>query len=298
VKQSLHNQASADISRLQRIWENGGFSITVHPPLPLTADAKDFVEHLAAQSSFFDAVLVAEAPGGEVTLGSLAVAVLLKRRGIEAIVQVSGRDRNRLALQSDLLGMGALGIANLLVDMRPVTRASLLQNADARLVTDLDGAALLDTAIRMRDEASFTSGARIKTPPVLYAGALISLTGHVDLKSLSGAQFLVTEPVHDARAFAAALAAFQSEQLAFLQARPLLVSLPLLIGTDGAQAKGVEQLISAIEALRTLDSIRGFNIVLARLEDLSLLGQVVREVQEGGRPPDGGRGVSRKSPSI
>jgi hypothetical protein len=289
---------------MQRTWKDGGFTITVQPPLPLTTDASSFVEQLAAQSAFFDAVLVAEAPGGAVTLSGLAVAVLLKRRGIEPIVQVSGRDRNRLALQSDLLGMGALGIANVLVDMRPITRASLLQNADARLVTDLDGAALLATVVRMHDEASFISGARIKTPPALYAGALFSPAGRVDLKTLSGAQFLVTEAVHDVRAFSATLAAFQSEQPDFLQARPLLVSLPLLTDTDGTQAKGIEQLISAIEALHTLDSIRGFNIVLARLEDLSLLGQVVWEVQEGSRPPGGGPclgdrswGVPRKSPS-
>jgi 5,10-methylenetetrahydrofolate reductase len=284
VKHSLHNQASADISRLQGIWERGGFAMTVQPSLPLTADAGGFVEQLAAQSASFDAVLVAEMPGGAVTLSPLAMAVLLKRRGIEAIVQVSGRDRNRLALQSDLLGMGALGIANLLVDMRPVTRASLLQNADARLVTDLDGAALLAMALRMRDEASFTSGARIKTPPALYTGALLSLAGRVDLKALSGAQFIVTEPVHDVRAFAATLAAFQSEQPAFLQARPLLVSLPLLTAAGGAQPAAIEQLASSIEALRTLDSIRGFNIVVESVEALPLLGQSVGGFIRGTRP--------------
>lgn len=258
--------------------------MTVQPSLPLTADAGGFVEQLAAQSASFDAVLVAEMPGGAVTLSPLAMAVLLKRRGIEAIVQVSGRDRNRLALQSDLLGMGALGIANLLVDMRPVTRASLLQNADARLVTDLDGAALLAMALRMRDEASFTSGARIKTPPALYTGALLSLAGRVDLKALSGAQFIVTELVHDVRAFAATLAAFQSEQPAFLQARPLLVSLPLLTAAGGAQPAAIEQLASSIEALHTLDSIRGFNIVVESVEALPLLGQSVGGFIRGTRP--------------
>jgi 5,10-methylenetetrahydrofolate reductase len=281
VKQSLHNQASAHISKLQQIWEDGGFAITVQPPLPLTANAEDFVAQVAAQAVHFDSVLVAEAPGGAVTLSALAAAVLLKRRGIEPIVQVSGRDRNRLALQSDLLGLGALGIANLLVDMRPIMRASLLQNVDARLVTDLDGAALLATAVRMRDEASFISGARIKTPPALYAGALFSFAEHTDLKALSGAQFLVTEPVHDVRAFAAMLAIFQSEQPAFLQARPLLVSLPLLTDTGDGLA-GIEQLASSIEALRALDIIRGFNIVMADVNALPLPGQILKGLPGGG----------------
>jgi hypothetical protein len=283
VKQSLHNQASTQISRLQRIWGNGGFTITVQPPLPLTADAGDFVAQLAAHATMFDAVLVAEAPDGAVTLSALAAAVLLKRKGIEPIVQISGRDRNRLALQSDLLGLGALGIANLLVDMRPVTRASLLKNPDARLVSDLDGASLLATAIRMRDEASFTSGARIKTPPALYAGALFSFEERVDPKAFGAAQFIVTTPVHDAHAFASSLVSFQNEQPEFLRARPLLVSLPLCADADRTQA-ALEQLTSSIERLGASDSIRGFNIVLANVDALPFIGQSVSGVVRGGSP--------------
>jgi len=277
----------------------------------LTAGAGSFIEQVAAQANLFDAVLSVDAPGGAVALSSLAMAVLFRRAGIEAIAQFSGRDRNRLALQSDILGLGALGIPNLLVDMRPVVRASLAQNADARLITDLDGPALLATAVRMRDEASFISGASIKKPPALYVGALFSLdeqvqisayvpfsqmseasresgvSGCISITALSSAQFVVTLPVYDAHHFAATLAAFQVAHPDFLQTRPLIVSLPLFtdspvestMAPSEARETGVQHVTSAIEVLKGLDGICGFNIIVGKQADLALLGQIVAKAR-------------------
>jgi hypothetical protein len=307
----LNTQTTGEVSNLQRLWEVGGFAITVQPPPPLTAAAGDVVEQVAAQANLFDAVLAADAPGSAVALSSLALAVLFKRAGIEAIAQFSGRDRNRLALQSDILGLGALGIPNLLVDTRPVVRTSLAQHADARLITDLDGPALLAAAVRMRDEASFISGASIKKPPALYVGALFSLdeqvqvsayvpfsqmseasresgvSGCISITALSSAQFVVTPPVHDAHHFAAALVAFQIAHPDFLQTRPLIVSLPLTTDSpvessaapNEARETGVQHVTSAIGVLKGLDGIRGFNIVLGKQADLALLEQVVGKVR-------------------
>lgn len=277
----------------------------------MTAGAGSFIEQVAAQANLFDAVLSVDAPGGAVALSSLAMAVLFRRAGIEAIAQFSGRDRNRLALQSDILGLGALGIPNLLVDMRPVVRASLAQNADARLITDLDGPALLATAVRMRDEASFISGASIKKPPALYVGALFSLdeqvqisayvpfsqmseasresgvSGCISITALSSAQFVVTLPVYDAHHFAATLAAFQVAHPDFLQTRPLIVSLPLFtdspvestMAPSEARETGVQHVTSAIEVLKGLDGICGFNIIVGKQADLALLGQIVAKAR-------------------
>lgn len=278
------NQAVGLVSNLQQLWESGRFAITVQLPPCLTADAGGFVAQVAAWANLFDAVLVADAPDGAVALSSLAMAVLLKRVGIETIVQFSGRDRNRLALQSDILSLGALGMPNLLIDMRPVVRASLIQNTDARLVTDLDGPALLAAAVRLRDEARFISGAHIKTPPALYVGAFVTLTEQIWARELSSAQFVVTEPVYDAHVFTAALGAFQTAHPDFLQIRPLLVSLPLI--TDSTvespaapgdlRAVGIEQVATSIELLKGLDGVQGFNMVISKQTDLALLGQIVR----------------------
>lgn len=283
VKYQSNNQAIDQVSHLQRLWEAGGFAITVQLPPPLTADAGAFVTQIAAQATLFDAVLAADAADGAVALGSLAMAVLLKRVGIETIVQFSGRDRNRLALQSDILSLGALCIPNLLIDMEPLTRASLGQNADARLVTDLDGPALLATAVQLRDEARFISGITMKTPPALYIGALIALEELFDTSVLGSVQFVVTPVVHDAQRFTAALAVFQAAHPDFLQTRPLLVSLPLITDSLGESSTapskvreaGVQKVASSIELLKGLAGVRGFNIVVASQTDLALLEQIV-----------------------
>lgn len=278
-----NNSAKGQVSNLQQIWDGGGFAITVQLPLFLTAEAGDLIAQVATQANLFDAVLTADAPDGAVALSSLAMAVLLKRVGVETIVQFSGRDRNRLALQSDILSLGALGIPNLLIDMRPVIRASLGQNSDARLVTDLDGPALLTASIRLRDEARFISGFNIKTPPAFYVGAFAALEEQISARELSGAQFVVTMPVYDVHGFTAMLAAFQAAYPNFLQTRPLLVSLPLMpdgivesAATPSEMGEAsIQKVTSSMEVLKGLDGIRGFNIVVSKQTDLVLLEQIV-----------------------
>lgn len=280
---TTHNQAIGQVSNLQCLWEAGGFAITVQLPPILTADPGNVIAQIAAHTHLFDAVLAADAPGGAIGLSSVAIAVLLKRVGIESIVQFNSRDRNRLALQSDILSLGTLGLANLLIDMRPVERASLLQNADARLVIDLDGPALLATAVQMRDEARFLSGASIKIPPALYIGAYFSLEEFFQINALRSAQFVVTLPIYDVQSFAAIVAAFQTAHPDFLQTRPLLVSVPLLTdfpeenspAIGDVHEAGIQKLFSAIEMLKKLDGVRGINFVVSKPTDLVLLEQIV-----------------------
>lgn len=284
MEYQANKQAIERASPLQRLWEGGGFALTVQFPPCLTANAEDFVARVVARANLIDAVLVADAPNGAVALSSLAMAVLLKRAGIETIVQFSGRDRNRLALQSDILSLGALGMPNLLIDMRPVVRASLLRNIDARLVTDLDGPALLATAVMLRDDARFISGTTIKTPPALYVGAFVALEALIQAEVLSSAQFIVTMPVYDTHGFVAALDIFQADHPDFLQSRPLLVSLPLITGTivDGTTTPGeaqeidIQKIATSIDLLKSHDGVRGLNIVVSEQADLALLEQVVR----------------------
>jgi hypothetical protein len=282
-KHAAHTQIIGQGSRLQQCWSSGGLAITAQLPPLLTTEAAAFVRQVAAHAQGLDAILTTEAPAGAVAVSSFAMAVLFKRAGIEAIVQISGRDRNRLALQGDLLGLGALGIPNLLIDMQPVTRASAAQNPDARLVGDLDGPALLAAAVSLRDEARFISGASIKTPPLLYLGALCSLEADSPVNAWGSAQFIVTPPVQDVPGFAAGLRAFQAAHSDFLQARPLVVSLPLstdmqehsIAATEEARAAILQQLAFSLERLSGLDGIRGFNLVVPNQSALAFLEDTV-----------------------
>ncbi|HEX9134743.1 MAG TPA: hypothetical protein VF844_20845 [Ktedonobacteraceae bacterium] len=282
VKEQTNRPFTGPVSNLQRLWESGENVLTLQPPQLLTAGASDCVKQVAVQARQFDAVLAANASPGEIAVSSLAMAALLKRAGIETIVQIGARDRNRLALQSDLLGIGALGIHNLLIDIQPARPASLLQNADARPVADLHGSALLAAAVRLRDEGRFISGSSIKQPPVFYIGAFFSLEERFQIEALSGAQFVVTPPVDDVHRFIAAFAAFQASYPDFLRTRPLLVSLPLTTPfageSIGAGEAGIQQLAASTKALRGCQAIRGFNITVGRQSDLAALEQIVRTI--------------------
>src|SRR5947209_434050 len=103
VEYQPDDTAASPVSQLQRLWMNGGFAITAQFPPPLTSQAGEFVAQVASWAIRFDALLTADAPEGAIALSSLTMAVLLRRAGLETIVQMSGRDRNRLALQSDML---------------------------------------------------------------------------------------------------------------------------------------------------------------------------------------------------
>ena len=269
------------VSRLQQQWASGSFVLTVQLPPLLNASAHGIIEQVAARASSFDAVLAPDAPGGAVALSSLAMATLLRRAGVEAIVQMSGRDRNRLALQSDILGLSVLGVHNLLIDIRSPQRASLVQNSDARLVTDLYGPALLNAAATMRDNGRFTSGASIKTPPAFYLGALIALVDRFPIEELSAAQFLVTTPLADVQHLTDTLSTCCTAHTDFFQTRPLLVSLPLGNGSQEEAGSDrnttearAEAMVDAIEALNMCEGVRGCNIVLERLADLAVVERV------------------------
>lgn len=264
-KQHRADQVTAPISRLQRLWANGGFALTVQALPPQVLPQAALQKLAAGLLSAFPGVLVADAPDGTIACQSIAQAVLLHRSGLAPIVQLSGRDRNRLALQSDLLGLGALNLPDVLIDTRPITRTNLNNNADARLVLDLDGPALLATAARLRDEARLLSGARLKIPPVFYLGALIALDQPLAVEQLAAAQFLVSAPLAH-RLLVDTLPSFMQTYADFLRSRPLLVSLPL--------AAGAQALRATLQLLQPAPAIRGWNIVCADAAALAALPQL------------------------
>lgn len=271
------DQAVGLLTRLRCVWEQGDFALTVQVPAFVTPRPGDAVTLIAAQLGDFDAVLVADAPDGAIALSSMALAVLFLRAGLSPVAQLSGRDKNRLALQSDILGLGALNIPCLLIDTRPLERTSLGRNPDARLVADLDGPALLATAASLRDDARLLSGASVKTPPVFFLGALIDLCHLPPVEQLEPAQFLVTAPVPELRALPQLLRKLQGEYAEFLRSRPLLVSIPLA-GATAEESVAQRQTrwqtcLALLRFLQEVSYVRGCNIVIEQLADLELLEQ-------------------------
>jgi methylenetetrahydrofolate reductase (NADPH) len=116
-----------------------------------------------------DAINATDASGANVHMSSVGVCALLTRAGYEPVMQVSCRDKNRIAIQGDLLGAAAMGVRNLLCLTGDGVQAG--DQPDAKPVFDLDSISLLRMARMLRDEGHFLSGRKLDVPPKLFLGA-------------------------------------------------------------------------------------------------------------------------------
>lgn len=135
------------------------FAVTAEIVPPASCDAADLIARVGALKGAADAVNVTDGAGARSHMAALAAAALLLQNGIEPILQLTCRDRNRIALQSDLLGAAALGIENLLLLRGDDPSAG--DQPDAKPVFDIDSIALTQVARRMRDEHRLMSGQKI-----------------------------------------------------------------------------------------------------------------------------------------
>jgi methylenetetrahydrofolate reductase (NADPH) len=112
---------------------------------------------------------VTDAASARVHMSSVASAAILAREGIEPVVQMTCRDRNRIALECDLLGAAALGVHNVLILSGDDPKAG--DHPDAKPVFDFNSTALIEVAAMMRDQGKLPSDREIKPPPALFIGA-------------------------------------------------------------------------------------------------------------------------------
>jgi methylenetetrahydrofolate reductase (NADPH) len=157
------------IGRLQSTLTAGRFAITAEITPPVAAGDDQLLRKAAALRPLSDAVNVTDAASARARMCALAAAAILVRSGIEPILQMTCRDRNRLALQGDLLGAAALGIRNLLFLRGDDPAAG--DQPEAKPVFDLDPRALTRTAVEMRDRGQLPSGRRIEGHPRFFLGA-------------------------------------------------------------------------------------------------------------------------------
>ena len=157
------------MSLLQSRLRSGQFVVTAEITPPVSTDPAEFLRRALPLKGLATAINVTDGAGAKVHLSSLAAAHFLVQSGLEPIFQVTCRDRNRLALQGDLLGAASLGIHNILVLAGDDPKAG--DQPDAKPVYDLDSRALIALARRMSDEGTLPSGTEIEKKPELFIGA-------------------------------------------------------------------------------------------------------------------------------
>jgi len=217
---------SVGMSLLQSRLRSGQFVVTAEITPPVSTDPAEFLKRALPLKGLVTAVNVTDGAGAKVHLSSLAATHFLVQSGIEPIFQMTCRDRNRLALQGDILGAAALGIRNILVLAGDNPSAG--DQPEAKAVHDLDSKGLIALAHRMRSQKTLPSGTAIEGEIDLFIGAAdIPVDPPKDwhpkglfIKAEAGADFVQTQFCMDTgivRRYAARL-------------RELGFKLPILIG--------------------------------------------------------------------
>src|SRR5437879_1868013 len=160
---------SSDSGQLQRVLASGQFVITAEVTPPVSCNRDDLLAKTLPLKGLADAVNVTDGAGARAHLGALASAVVLLQSGIEPVLQITCRDRNRLALQSDMLGAATLGIRNLL--MLRGDDPSAGDQPETKPVFDLDSRALIETAIGIRDRGELPSRRKVTGKANFFIGA-------------------------------------------------------------------------------------------------------------------------------
>ncbi|HEX7006594.1 MAG TPA: methylenetetrahydrofolate reductase [Alphaproteobacteria bacterium] len=169
LKQGAAAAVTAGPGGLERVLRAGHFAMTAEVTPPLSSNPARLLEKALPLKGYADAVNVTDGASARAHMSSLAASAILVQNGIEPILQVTCRDRNRIAIQSDLLGAGALGVRNVLVLTGDDPKAG--DQPDTKPVFDLNSTALIKTAATMRDEGKLPSGREILDPPQLFIGA-------------------------------------------------------------------------------------------------------------------------------
>lgn len=156
-------------SRLERVLRSGRFAVTAELNAPDSANPEDVYRNALVLAEVCDAINATDGSGANCHMSSLGCCALLTRAGYEPVFQVSCRDRNRIAMQGDLLGAAALGIKNVLCLTGDDVTAG--DQPEAKRVFDFDSLQLLRTARIMRDKGVFLSGRKLTTPPRFFLGA-------------------------------------------------------------------------------------------------------------------------------
>jgi methylenetetrahydrofolate reductase (NADPH) len=156
-------------SRLERVLRSGRFAVTAELNAPDSANPEDVYRNALVLAEVCDGINATDGSGANCHMSSLGCCALLVRAGYEPVLQVSCRDRNRIAIQGDLLGAAALGVKNVLCLTGDDVSAG--DQPQAKRVFDLDSIQLLQTTRTMRDQGVFLSGRKLSTPPKLFLGA-------------------------------------------------------------------------------------------------------------------------------
>jgi len=316
------------MSGLRERLASGGFAVTAEISPPRGASISPITETATLLRDWVDAVNVTDNQGSNVRLASWAGSLAAMAAGLEPVMQMTCRDRNRIALQSDVLGASALGIRNILVMTGDHPKFG--DHPEARPVFDLDSVQLLWTLRHMRDQAAVLSGRALNPPPECFLGAVENpfappaefRADRLGKKVAAGAQFVQTQFVFDVEAFGrwmaqvrdlglhercyilAGVGAVRSRRaLDFMRDRVPGVQVPedvyrrlRAVPADQTAAEGARLAVETVQELSMIGGVAGVHLLVAGNEQAvpAILGEAGvgagRDAQDRAQPDRAGHG--------
>ncbi|MGH2739795.1 MAG: methylenetetrahydrofolate reductase [Actinomycetota bacterium] len=277
-------------SRLERILHEPGFAVTAEVVPPRSADRSVVESQARTLIGYADAVNVTDNPTSSAHMSAIAGAAIVAGVGLEPVVQLTTRDRNRLGLTAELLGAWALGARNVLCLTGDPVRAG--DHPDARAVHDLSVLDLVRLAVGLRDRGELLSGAEIEAAPRYFVGVAdvplepVYDPARLEQKADAGADFVQTQIAYDVDALGAWAERLRSrgvlERLFVLvgvapprspaMLRYMREHLPGVVVPDavvqrleeaGGEAanEGVDLTVEVIDALRAIPGISGVHVM-------------------------------------
>ena len=193
--------------RITELFDNGQFVVTAEVGPPKGINIAPMVEEAKEYLSDITAVNVTDNQSSVMRMGSLPACVALKNAGLTPILQLTCRDRNRIALQSELLGAAMLGIENILCLTGDHTKMG--DHPGAKPVFDLDSVSLLHTACQLEKGIDLGGQPLVGEPPKFAKGAVVSpcsdsvdaQLAKMERKVMAGAEYFQTQAVFDSEKF-------------------------------------------------------------------------------------------------
>ena len=285
-------------THLERVLESGKFAVTAEAGPPKGTSAEVMQKKAELLRHCCDAVNVTDNQTAIVRMSSLAGCMLLKQRGVEPVMQMVVRDRNRLAIQADVLGAVALGISNILCLSGDHQKFG--NHPTAKGVFDIDSIQLIQTLKKMRDEKKFLSGEDISGEVPVFIGAAANpfadpfefRVRRLAKKVKAGADFIQTQAVYDITKFAkwmemasdrgldkqvhilAGVIPIRSAGMArYMRDYVPGVSVPdevvnRMEKAENAKEEGVRIILELVEQLKEMPGVHGIHIMAVGWEDI------------------------------
>jgi len=296
-----------EMSRLKAVLEKGGFAVTAECGPPKGADPDTVLRKGQLLNGKVDAVNVTDNQTAIVRMSSLAACTLLKSAGMDPVLQVVVRDRNRIALQSDILGASALGIRNVLC--LSGDHQSFGNQPQAMGVFDLDSIQFVQTVRSMRDQGLVLGGDKLSRGPDVFIGAaanpfadpLAFRAVRLAKKIAAGAEFIQTQCIYNLERFetwmglvrdrglheeafilggvtplkSAKMAKYMRDKVSGMDIPDQVIERMEKVPPGKQREEGIRICVETVERLKEIPGVKGVHIMAIEWEDA--VGEIVEK---------------------